>query len=88
MGVREVGHNAAYKFLNVSPMESRLEVTAIRNADEAAWFGFRTRTQLFGSAASVLHYNSFPRIVSTLLTRARRLPVMRYFADFGPLSLI
>ena len=79
----KVDHRAAYKFLPIREDDSRFAVIALWNPDTEDWFGFRPRTQLFGATASVLHYNCFSRLLTTLLVRLLRLPLFGYFDDFG-----
>ena len=79
----KVDHKAAYKFLPIRENDPRFPVIAIWNPVSEDWFGFSPRTQLFGSTASVLHYNCFSRLLTTWLTRILRLPVLGCFDDFG-----
>ena len=83
----KVDHRAAYKFLPLRPSDSTLAVIALWNPDDENWYGCQSRTQLFGSTASVLHYNCFPRLLTTFLTRLLMLPILGYFDDFGFFTL-
>ena len=78
----KVVRNAAYKFLPIREEDSRFAVIALWNPDSEDWPGFRTRTQVPGATAAVLHYNCFSRMVTTLLLRVLRLPTRGYFDDF------
>ena len=51
----KVDHRAAYKFLPLRPSDSGFAAIALWSPDDENWYGRRPRTQLFGSAASVLH---------------------------------
>ena len=79
----KVDHRAAYKFLPLRPSDAQYAVIALWNPDDENWYGCRPRTQLFGSTASVLHYNCFSRLLTTLLTRLLMIPLLGYFDDFG-----
>ena len=47
------------------------------------WYGFLHRALLFGSAAVVLRYNGFSRIVAVLANMLFGLPIVNYFGDCG-----
>ena len=79
----KVDHRAAYKFLPIREEDSRFAAIALWCPETEEWFGFRPRAQLFGAIASVLHYNCFSRLLTTLLVRFLRLPLFGYFDDFG-----
>lgn len=92
----KVCRKSAWEFLPVLPADSRSEVNASwKPKDEARYFAC-TRAQLFGIAASVLHYNCAPGInLSTyeghlaagfwILRRFRIFNSGRYRArDFAP----
>ena len=62
----KVDHKAAYKALPIKPGDAKYAIIALWGPKRKIWCGFRTRTQLFGSAAAVLHYNSLSRIIASL----------------------
>ena len=53
----KIDHRAAYKARHVRPEGPRYASIALRNPSFRARDGFRTKTQLFGSAAAGLRYN-------------------------------
>ena len=79
----KVDHKAAYKALPIRPEDSRYAVIALWGPKRLIWCGRRTRTQLFGSTAAVLHYNGISRIIASLLSRLLVIPTLGYFEDFG-----
>ena len=44
--------------------------------------GFIPKSQLFGSAAAVLHYNCLSRVIASLACRILKLPCVGYYDDF------
>ena len=46
----------------------------------------RPRSQLFGSVASVVHYNTFSRLLISLFVRIFGTPGVAYFDDYGFLA--
>ena len=54
-------HEAAYKQLPLGPKGQATAIIALRRPTSGKWFGFRSRTLMFGSVAAVLHYNIFTR---------------------------
>ena len=53
-------HKAAYKQLPIDPADQETAIIALRHPPNSRWYGFVTRTLIFGSVAAVLHYNVFP----------------------------
>ena len=79
----KIDHEAAYKALPLRPDDSRHAIIALYNPSLRGWFGFRSRTLLFGSTAAVLHYNCLSRIIASLACRLLLIPTIGYFDDFG-----
>ena len=78
-------HEAAYKQLPLEWSQSKLAVVALRRPSDGRWFGFFSRTLLFGAIAAVIHYNVFSRIISELMCRLFGIPMISYFDDFAAL---
>ena len=78
-------HEAAYKQLPILWEQSKLAVVALRSPKDGRWYGFFSRTLLFGAVAAVIHYNTFSRIISELVCRLFGIPMLSYFDDFGAL---
>ena len=74
---------AVYKNLPLSPDQSDRCVVALRCPSDGRWYGFLSRTLLFGAAAAVLRYNCFSLQVFVLADRISGLPIVNYFDDFG-----
>ena len=47
------------------------------------WYGFTPRALMFGATASVLHYNTFSRILVTLVNRLFGIPLLAAYDDLG-----
>ena len=76
-------HEAAYKQLPLDWDQAKLAVVALRSPEDGRWYGFFSRTLLFGAVAAVIHYNVFSRIISELVCRIFGIPMVSYFDDFG-----
>ena len=76
-------HESAYKQLPIRPSDMKASIIALRHPSSGKWFGFVTRTLIFGSIAAVLHYNVFSRILAELTIRCLGLPLVIYFDDFA-----
>ena len=76
-------HKSAYKALPVDPDQSKLAVIVLRSPTDGKYYAFFSRTLLFGSTASVLHYNIFARIVTELCNKIFGIPLISFFDDFG-----
>ena len=50
---------------------------------DGKWYGFIPRSQIFGSTASVVHYNTFSRLLASLICRILGLPCIGYFDDYA-----
>ena len=82
-GFFKADHEAAYKNLPLSPEQANRCIVALRSPVDGLWYGFLSRTLLFGASAAVLHYNCFSRIVAVLANHIFGLPLINYFDDFG-----
>ena len=49
------------------------------------WFGFVSRTQMFGSVAAALRYNAMSGICAEIASRLLGIPLVNYFDDFAAL---
>ena len=76
-------HEAAYKQLPIAPSDQCTAIVAIRRPQSMKWFGFVTRTLVFGSVAAVIHYNILSGIWSTIFARPMLIPPLSYFGDFA-----
>ena len=83
----KIDHRDAYKSLPLRPSESNYAIIALYQPESRRWFGFRPKTQLFGSTAAVLHYNCLSRIIASLACRILLIPTIGYFDDFGFLCI-
>ena len=80
-------HRAAYKSLPVCPSQTKLAAIVLKNPGGGNWYAFTSRTLLFGSIASVLHYNIFPRAISELVAKIFGILIVCFFDDFGALII-
>ena len=78
-------HEAAYKQLPLDAQGQDAAIIALRRPTSGKWFGFRSRTLMFGSLAAVLHYNIFHRLITALFNRLFRTPLIFFFDDFAAL---
>ena len=76
-------HEAAYKQLPLDHYHSKLAVVALRSPLDGKWYGFISRTLMFGAIAAVLHYNVFSRLLSELVSKLLGIPLLCFFDDFG-----
>ena len=76
---------AAYKTPPLAPAGVQYCTVAVRSPKGYKWYGFVPRALLFGAVATVLHYNSFSRIIAVLSNMLFGLPVVNYFDDYGRL---
>ena len=79
----KVDRKSAYKALPIRPLDAKYAAITLWGPTRKVWCGFRTRTQLFGSTAAVLHYNALSRIIASLLCRILAIPTLGYYDDFG-----
>ena len=78
-------HEAAYKQLPLRPEDQFRAVIALRCPVTGKWFGFVSRTLMFGATAAVLHYNVFSRLITALVNRVLGIPLICFFDDFAAL---
>ena len=91
LGVRDwsffkADHEADYKQLPVKEEHSKLAVIALRNPVGGQWYGFFSRTLMFGAISAVLHYNLFSRLLTELVNRIFGIPLICFFDDFGAMA--
>ena len=79
----KVDHCSAYKNLPIRPADRPYATIVVRNPADQAFYGFAPTTQIFGSTASVLHYNVFSRLLVTIINRVFGIPTIGYYDDFG-----
>ena len=79
-------HRSAYKALPVDPSHTKLAVIVLKNPKDGLFYAFTSNTLLFGSIASVLHYNVFARIITELVNRIFGIPMISFFDDFGGMT--
>ena len=82
-GLFEADHEAAYKQLPIDPVDQRGAIIALRHPPSMKWYGFITRTLIFGAVAAVLHYNVFSRAWTALINRDLGIPLVCFFDDFA-----
>ena len=75
---------AAYKQLPISPDDQWAEIVAMRHPTSGKWFGFVTRTPVFGSVAALLHYNILSGIWKALASHLLGTPQWCILATFPP----
>ena len=78
-------HEEAYKQLPLGPADRPFAIIAPRHPQTGIWYGFRSRTLMFGPVAAVLHYNVFSRLIAAIFTRAFGIPLICFFGDFAAL---
>ena len=76
-------HEAAYKQLPLDYSHAKLAVIALRSPHDGRWYGFLSRTLMFGAIAAVLRYNVFSRLLSELVSKLLVIPLLCFFDDFG-----
>ena len=69
-------HEDAYKKLPLCPRDQALAVIAHRRPKSGKWFGFVSRTLVFGAAAAVIRYNGFSRLVTAFVNRMLGIPLI------------
>ena len=72
----------AYKKQPLTPADALSAVVTLQGPDRK-WYGFISRSQIFGSTAAVVHYNTFSRLLVSLFVRLFGIPMIGYFDDFG-----
>ena len=78
-------HEAEYKQLPIAPSDQCTAVVALRHPKSPMWFGFVTRTLVFGSVAADIRYNILSGIWSAIFARPMLIPLLSYFDDFAAL---
>ena len=76
-------HEVAYKQLPLAPADQDRAIIAIRHPTSGKWYGFASRTLMFGATAAVLHYNVFSRLVTALVNRLFGITLICFFGDFA-----
>ena len=79
----KVDHESAYKNLPIRPTDSQFCFITLFDPIRECWCAFEPKTQIFGSIASVLHYNVFSRILSSIINRVLFIPILGYVDDYG-----
>ena len=74
---------AAYKQLPLDSTHAKLAVIALRSPSDGRWYGFLSRTLMFGAIAAALHYNAFSRLLSEIDSKLLGIPLLFFFGDFG-----
>ena len=78
-------HEAAYKQLPLDPADQLYAIVALRHPTSGVWYGFRSRTLVFGSVAAVIHYNVFSRLITVIFNKTFGIPPICFFDDFAAL---
>ena len=73
----------AYKQLPLLRENEPGAVVTLRNPSDGLLYGLIPRSQLFGSAAAVLHYDCLSRVIASLTRSALKIPCVGYYDDFG-----
>ena len=76
---------ADYKQLPLDSDDQAAGIIALRRPTSGKWFGFRSRTLMFGSVAAFLHYNLFSRLITETFSRLFKIPLILFFDDFAAL---
>ena len=84
-GIWKADHASAFKQLPLDPGHVNFALVAVLDPEGNVCF-FKPRTLLFGSPASVVHYNGVSRTVSSLFCRVFKIPTLGYFDDFSGVS--
>ena len=74
---------AEYKQIPLDEAHSKLAVIALRSPTDGKWYGFFSRTLMFGAISAVLHYNLFSRLLTELVNKLLGTPLICFFDDFG-----
>ena len=77
--------DSAYKNLPILKEHSRFCMITLFNPYDSKWYAFEPKTQIFGSIASVLHYNVFSKLIAQLANLILKIPILVYVGDFGSL---
>ena len=74
---------SAYKNLPMRIEDSLTAVITLWDGSGECWKGFIPRTLIFGATASVLHYNTFSRLLAILINRLFGIPLLAFYDDLG-----
>ena len=77
---------AACKNLPILPTRSKYCAITLLNHIDSNRYAFDPKTQISGSAASILRYNVFPKLIALLANAILGIPIIVYVDDFGALS--
>ena len=80
-GIFKADHSSAFKQLKLHPDHMKYALIAVLDPDGKVCY-FKPKTLLFGSAASVIHYNGVSRVVASLFCRIFKIPILGYIDDF------
>ena len=82
-GFFKADHASAYKQLPIGPNQAGYAIAAPKSPLDGKRYGFMPNSLMFGSAASVIHYNVFSRILVELVNGISGIHTVGYFDDFG-----
>ena len=74
---------SAYKNPPMRVGDSLTAVITLWDGSAHCWQGFVPRTLIFGATASVLHYNTFSRLLANLINRLFGIPLLAFYDDLG-----
>ena len=66
---------SAYKGLPADPAHTKFAAAVLKSPSDGEYYAFGSKTLLFGSVASVIHYNVFARFVTELVNRIFGIPL-------------
>ena len=78
---------SAYETLPVDPAQTGFAAVVLKSPIGGKYYAFTSKTLLFGSIASVIHYNVFARIITELVNRIFGIPLISFWGDFGGLMI-
>ena len=90
-GMGNADQESAYKTSPRLPAHREYANLAVKQPNATRRSAFRPNAQLFGSAAIVLHYSIFSRLIISLFSRIFLVPDFAYFDYFGwvaPIDLV
>ena len=76
-------HRADYMSLPVCPIQTKLAAVVLKNPPGGIWYAFTSRTLLFGSISSVLHYNILSRAIDELMSIIFGIPAVCFSTTLG-----
>ena len=77
-------HEAAYKQRPLALDDLDTAIIALRNPQDKLWYGFDSRTLVFGSIEAVIHYNAFSRLITELVCQLFGIPLVGFSVIFQP----